>query len=68
MDCKYRYSVVPATTPAVTIKEIRGACIPTIPVGTKCEITYIHRDYSYCNGLPVTSVWNNEVALEGDIS
>lgn len=62
-----KYEEEPKPTPAVTIKEIKGACIPTIPVGTAFEVTYIHKEYSYCNGLPIFSIWNNEFAMEGQI-
>jgi|LUML01.1.fsa_nt_gb hypothetical protein len=54
---------------AITIKEISGACIPTIPVGTTFEILAVvktdKRNYAYstCKGLPISSVWNDEYIL-----
>jgi len=65
---KYKWQIEPAPTPAVTIKEIKGACIPTIPAGTPFEVTYIHKDYSYCKGLPISMIWNWEFAMEGEFS
>lgn len=52
--------------PAVTIKEISGSRIPTIPVGTEFIITWLGDDktaYSICKGLPVNMIWNDEFEL-----
>jgi len=57
---------------AITTKQISGACIPTIPVGTPFEVLVVvksgKRDYAYsiCKGLPVSSVWNDEYVLIED--
>jgi hypothetical protein len=57
------------TKRAITIKEITGSCIPTIPVGTSFEVQVVvkssKRNYGYstCKGLPVSSVWNDEYVL-----
>jgi hypothetical protein len=52
---------------AITTKQISGACIPTIPVGTPFLVVVKSgkRDYAYstCKGLPVSSVWNDEYVL-----
>lgn len=45
---------------AVTIKEIKGSCIPTIPAGTKFHISHKGESYSSCSGLGITSIWNDE--------
>jgi len=57
---------------AITVKQIKGACIPTIPIGTPFEVLAVvkstKRDYGYstCKGLPISSVWNDEyVFIEG---
>jgi hypothetical protein len=53
------------TKKAVTIKEISGSCIETIPIGAEFTIITIvaGRNYATCNGLGVTSVWNDEYKL-----
>jgi hypothetical protein len=53
------------TKKAVTIKVISGSCIETIPIGTEFTIITIvaGRNYATCNGLGVTSVWNDEYKL-----
>ena len=48
---------------AITTKEISGACIKTIPVGTPFEIFHIGDRFSSCKGLGITSIWNDEYAL-----
>lgn len=50
---------------AITIKEITGCRIPTIPIGTEFEIISILEEYNYatCSGLPVSSVWTSEYIL-----
>lgn len=45
---------------AITTKEIRGACIPTITKGTEFEITCLGTPYSSCKGIPITSIYNDE--------
>lgn len=47
---------------AVTVKHIEGRCIPDIPVGTEFEVVTVvsDRGYAICEGLSVTSVWNDE--------
>lgn len=47
---------------AVTIKEISGASIGTIPVGTEFLVTWYSPDieYSMCSGLGIYSIWNDE--------
>jgi hypothetical protein len=47
---------------AKTIKEIRGSCIPTIPVGTEFTVVAVVAGYGYatCLGLAVSSVWLDE--------
>ena len=47
---------------AITIKEISGERIETIPVGTKFEIVCECPNYFYatCRGLGVSSVWLDE--------
>ena len=53
---------------AVTIKEISGAAIKTIPVGTEFTVTYWDSSgktgwgcgWSVCSGLEVSDIWNDE--------
>lgn len=45
---------------AITTKEIKGNSIETILVGTEFIITNYHRNYSYCKGLAIFSIWNDE--------
>jgi hypothetical protein len=56
----------PPKQKAVTVKEINGACIDTIPVGTEFLVTRnLAPDlpYSLCEGLCVNAVWNDEYKL-----
>lgn len=57
----------PYLIPARTIKEISGARIETIPIGTEFEITYFVLDYGYvnCHGLHISSVWLDELEIIG---
>lgn len=50
---------------AVTIKEISGTQIPTIPKGTEFLVLVNGQSkyYKSCKGLPINSVWNNEFRL-----
>lgn len=51
---------------AITIKEISGKCIQTIPVGTPFTITWFSDEiggYSICNDLGITSIYNDEFKL-----
>ena len=50
---------------AITVKEITGACISTIPIGTEFEIVCILEKYKYatCKRLPITLIWNDEYIL-----
>jgi hypothetical protein len=53
----------PPKRKAVTIKEISGTCIETIPIGTEFLITHVlspDLDYSFCEGLDINSIWNEE--------
>lgn len=49
---------------AITIKEITGSSIETIPIGTEFEVTYIHKRWSCCYGLGITQIWNDEYKLK----
>jgi hypothetical protein len=53
---------------AITVKEISGACIPTIPAGTYCTIAHLCEHYSFCDGLPISQLWNDEFELVKDES
>lgn len=48
----------------ITVKEISGRCIDTIPVGTEFKVYNIHSDWSVCEGLGITQIWNDEYVLE----
>jgi hypothetical protein len=55
---------------AVTIKEISGTAIETIPIGTKFVITWIDfnkknlpYEHSMCSGLDISEIWNDEFVL-----
>lgn len=47
---------------AITVKEISGNCIKTIPIGTGFEVAvHKHRNgYRSCRGLGITSIFNDE--------
>lgn len=53
----------PEPKEAITIKEISGDKIKTIPIGTKFKVTYIHKHLSMCLGLEIGMVWNDEYKL-----
>ena len=55
---------------AITTQEIKGSCIPTIPIGTKFRVTCVVSDYSYanCEGLPIHSIWSWEYELIPEVS
>lgn len=57
----------PKEKKAVTIKEITGSAIETIPAGTEFTVTYIHEGWSCSYGLGVTQVWNDEYKLIEEI-
>ncbi len=45
---------------AVTTREITGACIPTIPMGTQFTLIAKGNVYSSCKGIPINLIWNDE--------
>jgi hypothetical protein len=51
---------------AITVTEIKGRCIETIPSGTVFEV-FVNMEkslgYSSCRGLGITSIWNSEFEL-----
>lgn len=50
----------------ITVKEISGLTIPTIPVGTVFTIDRVGPDfpgYTHCKYLPITTVWNDEFEI-----
>ncbi len=51
---------------AITIKEIKGNSIETIPIGTKFIIIHYGEEYSSCEGLVIFSIWNNEFEFLGE--
>lgn len=54
---------------AITVKEIKGACIKTIPIGTEFMVKTIKSKYGYstCYGLNINQIWNDEYKLiEGE--
>ncbi len=48
---------------AITTKEIKGSAIDTIPVGTEFTITSVLKEYSFCKGLGIFSIWNDEYKI-----
>jgi len=58
------------TRKAITIKEIKGPCIDTIPVGIKLEVFESNASHYYynvsTNGFGVTSVWVDEIEFIQD--
>ena len=56
----------PVNLEAKTTKEITGACIETISVGTEFTVTWLDDDpngSSCCKGLPIDLIWNEEFEL-----
>jgi len=53
----------PERKKAITIKKITGHRIKTIDIGTEFTIVRIHKQYSFCQGLHIDQIWNDEYEL-----